>query len=265
LIQPSGNQKGNYMSVQNGAFTRTNLGAGDGSNHPRFFLDQVQDMVASEKAGRAIFRDEERVEIIMPGNPHTRPVARVTDEHRQRWPREYAAFREGIELAPDGTPLEEWSILKRSQVMELKALGFKTVEHIRDMDDLAVQRIGMGGRRLKEMAGVFLDDADRVALTNRLAADNERKDEEIAALRRQIAEMGAQVEARFAELQAVRNAPPEIATMIPGMADPVEQARQAQPTEAAAPSSLDSIATPRRRGRPALPRDAAGNVIREAS
>lgn len=253
------------MSVQNGAFTRTNLGAGDGSNHPRFFVDQVQDHVASEKAGRPIFRDEERVEIIMPGNPHTRPVARVTDEHRQRWPREYAAFRDGIELSPDGTPLEEWPILKRSQVMELKALGFKTVEHIRDMDDLAIQRIGMGGRRLKEMAGVFLDDADRVALTNQLASENERKDEEIAALRRQIAEMGAQVEARFAELQTVRNAAPALQTTIPGMSDPMEQARQAQQSESA-PSSLDNLAAPRARpGRPKLPRDAAGNVIREAS
>jgi hypothetical protein len=264
LIQPSGNQKGNHMSVQNGAFTRTNLGAGDGSNHPRFFVDQVQDMVASERAGRPIFRDEERVEIIMPGNPHTRPVARVTEEHKQRWPREYAAFKDGLELAPDGTPLEEWPILKRSQVMELKALGFKTVEHIRDMDDLAIQRIGMGGRRLKDMAAVFLDDADRVALTNQLAAENQRKDEEIAALRQQISEMGTQMEARFAELQSMRNAPSPLATVIPGMADPVEQARQGQQQEAA-PSSLDAIAAPRRRGRPALPRDAAGNVIREAS
>lgn len=253
------------MSVPNGAFTRTNLGSGDGSNHPRFFVDQVHDHVASEKAGRPIFRDEERVEIIMPGNPHTRPVARVTDEHRQRWPREYAAFRDGIELSPDGTPLEEWPILKKSQVMELKALGFKTVEHVREMDDLAIQRIGMGGRRLKDMASVFLDDADRVALTNQLASENERKDEEIAALRRQIAEMGAQVEARFAELQTVRNAAPALQTTIPGMNDPMEQARQAQHVETG-PSSLDNLAAPRTRpGRPRLPRDAAGNVIREAS
>src|ERR1700761_896744 len=154
------------MSVANGASTRTNLGMGDGSTHPRFFVDQVQDPVASEREGRPIYRDEERVEIIMPGNPHTRPVARVSREHQERWPKEYAAFKEGIEVSPDGTPLEEWSILKRSQVMELKGLGFKTVEHIRDMDDHAVQRIGMGGRNLKQAAEVFLDDANRVALTS---------------------------------------------------------------------------------------------------
>lgn len=235
------------MSVANGTFTRNNLGNSDGSNHPRFFVDSVQDMVASEAQGRPIFRDEERVEIIMPGNPHTRPVARVTDEHRQRWPREYEAFRAGIEMSPDGTPIEEWPILKRSQVLELKALGFKTIEHIRDMDDLAIQRIGLGGRRLKELASGHLDDAERMAMTNRLSADSDKKDAEIAALRRQVEEMGALTQQTFAELQNLRNAPSPLATAIPGMADTIAHAQQQQVVHAA-PSSLDNVGS--RRGRP---------------
>lgn len=250
------------MSVANATYTRTNLGQQDGSNHPRFFVESVQDIVGSETAGRPIFRDEERVEIIMPANPN-RPVFRVTDEHRQRWPKEYEAFKAGMEISPDGTPLEEWSILKRSQVLELKALGFKTVEHVRDMDDLAVQRIGMGGRRLKEAADIFLDDANRVALESRLSADNERKDAEITALRRQVEEMGKQMETRFGELQALRDAPSPLATNIPGMHDPVEQAKIGQIAPVAA-SSLDSIGTRRRGGRPPLPRDPEGKIIRSA-
>lgn len=251
------------MSVANGSYTRTNLGQQDGSNHPRFFLESVQDMVASETQGRPIFRDEERVEIIMPGNPHTRPVARVTDEHRQRWSKEYEAFKQGMEISPDGTPLEEWSILKRSQVLELKALGFKTVEHIRDMDDLAIQRIGMGGRRLKEAAEIFLDDANRVALESRLSAENQRLEEEVTVLRRQVTEMGELTQKTFAELQAMKNTPSPLATNIPGMSDPVEMAKvnQQQPV---ASSSLDNIATRRKGGRPALPRDAQGNIVRSA-
>lgn len=251
------------MSVVNGTYTRTNLGQQDGSNHPRFFVESVQDIVASEAQGRPIFRDEERVEIIMPGNPHTRPVAKVSDEHRQRWPKEYEAFKAGMEISPDGTPLEEWSILKRSQVLELKALGFKTVEHVRDMDDLAVQRIGMGGRRLKEAADIFLDDANRVALESRLSADNDRKDAEIASLRRQVEEMGKQMETRFGELQVLRDAPSPLASNIPGMHDPVELAKRSQTAPVAA-SSLDSIGTPRKGGRPPMPRDAEGKIIRSA-
>lgn len=233
------------MSVANGTYSRTNLGMGDGSNHPRFFVDQIQDNVASEREGRPIFRDEERVEIIMPGNPHTRPVARVSDEHRQRWPKEYAAFKQGIEVSPDGTPLEEWTILKRSQVMELKGLGFKTVEHIRDMDDHAIQRIGMGGRRLKELASAFLDDAKRMALATQLAADNDRKDSEIAALRNQVEEMGKLMQQLHGEMQGMRNAPSAAMTNIPGLSDPIEQAKAGLQHQAAA-SSLDNIGGSRR-------------------
>jgi hypothetical protein len=234
------------MSVANGTFTRTNLGQQDGSNHPRFYLEQVEDHVASANAGRLIARDEERVEIIMPGNPHTRPVARVTDEHRQKWPREYEAFKAGIEISPEGTPLEEWPILKRSQVMELKWLGFRTVEHIRDMDDQAIQRIGMGGRRLKELAGVFLDDAERMAVTSRMSAENEKLTDEVAMLRRQVAEMGELTQKTFAELQTMKNAPSPLLTHIPGMSDPVELAKVGQHVEVAT-SSLDNIGGSRRR------------------
>lgn len=234
------------MALANASYTRTNGGQGDGSNHPRFFLDSIHDVVASENQGRPIYRDEERVEIIMPGNPHTRPVARVTDEHKHRWPREYEAFKAGIEISPDGTPLEEWSILKRSQVLELKALGFKTVEHIRDMDDHAIQRIGMGGRNLKQAAAAFLDDANRVALTTQLTAENERLEGEVSALRLQVEEMGRLTQQTFAELQGIKNAPSAAMTNIPGMSDPVELAKAGHQPQLAA-SSLDNIGSRRQR------------------
>lgn len=241
--------------LQQGSYTRSE-GAPAAGVYPRFFVDQVQDQVASEQQGRPIFREEERVEIIMPGNAQTRFVARVTTEHTGRWPKEYEAFKQGIEISPDGTPLEEWPILKRSQVLELKALGFKTVEQVRDMDDHAVQRIGMGGRMLKDRAMVFLDDAERIAANTRLSADNERKDAEIAALRAQVTQMGQLMEQKFAELQLMKDAPSPLATSIPGMADPMERARQAVPQEVSQ-SSLDGLAAPRRRRQSAAPAETA--------
>lgn len=215
--------------------------------YPQFILDQVQDNVASEREGRPIFREVERVEIVIPGGASlTKHVANVTDEHRQRWPKEYEAFKQGHEVSPDGTPLEEWPILKRSQVLELKALGFKTVEHVRDMSDQSIQRIGMGGRMLKERALIFLDDAERIAATTRLSAENDRKDAEIAALRAQVTQMGQLMEQKFAELQLMKDAPSALATNIPGMHDPMEKARQAAPQEVST-SSLDGLTAPRRR------------------
>jgi hypothetical protein len=243
------------MSVQNGQFTRTNsFGPGQDAIFPRFYLDQVEDQVASANSGRPIFRDEERVEIIMPGNPHTRPVHRVSDEHRQRWPKQYEAFKKGIELSPDGTPLEEWPRLKRSQVLELKGLGFQTVEQVASMDDHAVQRIGIGGRQIRELARAFIDDAERCRLTEQLSAEAERKDMRIATLENQVREMGDKLNEVFSRSQAAADAPNAIESYIPGAHDPMEQAKRSPVSSGV--SSLGDIAGPRRRG-PGRPSNAS--------
>ena len=233
--------------LNNGAFTRTN-GAASSQNYPRFHMESVQDEAASEREGRPIFRDEERVEIIMPGNPHTRPIARVTAEHKQQWPDEYAKFKSGQDMALTGTPLEQWPMLKKSQVMELKSLGFITVEQVGTMDDLAMQRF-MGGRRMRDLARAFLDDAEAGKQLAQATADNDRKDAELAQLRQQVEQMRSMVDSMHGELQGLKNAPSPIATHIPGLLDPMEQLRQGHAPAPAVHSALESLPEPRRRGR----------------
>lgn len=237
------------MALTNGAFTRTNGAApGEATVYPRFFMDAVQDIIASEQQGRPIFREEERVEIIMAGNPYSKPVHRVTQEHKDRWPKEYDAFRKGEEIAVHGTPLEQWSILKRSQVLELKALGFVTVDQLAEMNDHAMQRIPMYGRRLKELAGAFIDDARAMAVVTAATADSDRKDAELAALRLQVENMTSQMQTMFTQLQDRLNAPHPLATAIPGMSDPMEAVRMGQPQPGPAQSSFaDLPAAPKRR------------------
>lgn len=232
------------MSVANGAFTRTNsFGQGGAKNYPRFHTAEVEDRTASEIQGRPIFRTVERVEIFMPGNPLTRPVAEVTEEHKQTWPEEYKRFKDGMEMSVTGTPLEEWPRLKRAMVLELKALGFLTVEHVAAMDDLAVQRIGMGGMGLRNLAKAFLDEAESHALTERLTAQNDRSNAENAELREKIKQMGEQLDRVFGELQGLRNAPHPLQSHVPGLSDPVEQAKAASaiPAAPAGRSALDDL------------------------
>lgn len=234
--------------LKNGSYTRTN-GAPETNVYPEFFTDEVEDALASEREGRPIFRSVERVRIHLPGNPLTKPVHNVTNEHRERWPEQYAAFKRGEELAVDGTPLEAWALLKKAMVLELKALGFMTVEQVAGMSDQAMQRIPMYGRKIRELAEAFLDDAKRNALAAQLAADNERKDAEISRLSAQVEELGKQMQEMHTQLQSLRNAPSPIATHVPGLADPVEQARAAQPQPGPVQSSLADLAPRRTRKR----------------
>ncbi|MFZ0841862.1 MAG: hypothetical protein WAM77_30780 [Xanthobacteraceae bacterium] len=172
------------MSIANATYTRsTSLAANEARHYPRFFLETARDDHSSRHHGREIFREEERVEIIMPGNPYTRPIMRVTDEHRQAWPKQYEAFKAGQEIAAEGTPLEAWARVRPKQLHELKALGFRTVEHIATMDDQAAGRVGTGGQELRRVAKAFLNDAARMATVERLAAENDAKNAEIEDLR----------------------------------------------------------------------------------
>ena len=172
------------MSIANATYTRsTSLAASEARNYPRFFLETVRDDHSSRHHGREIFHEEERVEIIMPGNPYTRPIMRVTEQHRQAWPKQYEAFKAGQEIAAEGTPLEAWARVRPKQLHELKALGFRTVEHIAMMDDQAAGRVGTGGQELRRVAKAFLNDAARMATVERLAAENDAKNAEIEDLR----------------------------------------------------------------------------------
>jgi len=250
------------QGLSNGAFTRTNGAQSDNASvYPQFFMDSVEDIVASEQQGRPIFRDEERVKIIMAGNPWSAPVFRVAEEHRQRWPKEYDAFKKGQEIAPDGTPLEQWPVLKKAMVLELKAIGFMTVEQVAAMSDQAIQRIGMGGRRLKDLALAYLDEAQAAAIVTAARADSERKDSEIAALRLQVENMSSQLQQMHTHLMEKLDAPSQIATMIPGVSDPAELARQGRPPAIPAQSSLAGLPdapAPRRKRAQAAQGDLVG-------
>jgi hypothetical protein len=232
--------------MQNGQYTRTNGAQADQSVWPRFFVEAVQDEAATASQGRPIFREVEMVEIIIAGNPYTRPVKRVTDEHRERWPELYKQFKAGQEQILEGTPIEEWPALTKAQALELKAIGVHTVEQVASLSDLAKQRIGMGGSVLQQKAQAFLEAAEGMAPMDKLIHDNELLNNKVSAQEHQIGELNRIVEGLQAQLKAFSEAPQAPQTIIPGTPDAARFGAPVQP----AGSSLDALAATPRRGRP---------------
>ena len=228
--------------VPNGSYTRTNsfgTPSKDGV-FPRFYIDTVLNPYATQQAGREVWEEIEMVEMLMPGNMLTRPTAKVTDEHRNRWPEAYAAFKRGEEMSHDGRPLEEWPMLSKAQVKELKFLDFHTVEQVAEMTELAIQRIGMGARQLKTAAQAFLGSIDATLPLRNLTAENAQLKSQVDAQAHQLAQQGAMLEQlnqRFLELM---NKPNPVGTAIPGMLDPAQAAGYgaSAPSPAASASSL---------------------------
>jgi hypothetical protein len=235
------------QELKQGSYTRTQ-GAPASNTYPRFFTDSVKDHIASAQEHRDIFKPEERVEIIMPGiSQLTKPVEKVNQSHIERWPEEYKKFKSGQEMSVDGIPLEQWPILKREQVLELKYLGFMTVEQVASMSEHAIQRIPMLGRRLKELAGAYLDDEKASAVLARATGETERLESIVAEQNAKIENLSSMLERVSTQLLNMQNAPSPIATYVPGQHDPIGHAQQMQPQQPAAQSSLMDLPAPRKR------------------
>lgn len=227
------------MTLQQGSFTR-NFDQSDKSGvFPRFFVDTIQDIAASEREGRPIYKEVERVQIVIPGNPHFSPVENVTLEHKERWPKAYEAFKKGLDPVTEGYPLKEWAKLTRSQVLELNALGIFSVEQLAAVSDHALQRIGLGARVLREAAKAFLDEQYELAEFVKVSAENERLQGQLAELQKSHAETRQLLETVSAQLLALQSQPNAVQTFTPPA--PMPQ------TEAPAQSALASVTAKRAR------------------
>lgn len=170
-----------------------------------FFKQATENAFESEAQGRPIFYDVDMVRIQVPGDTTTVIVAPVREDHKKRFPLQWAHFMNmhGGDPREIGTPLSQWPRLGQSQVEELKALKFFTVESIATAADQQLQRInmiaGMSPYAFRDHAIRFLkiaqDDSTTQAAEDRAKAleeENKKLREETDA---KLAEMAAQIAA----------------------------------------------------------------------
>jgi len=162
---------------------------------PRFYLRPVLNNFKSELQGHPVFEEKEYVEIIIPGNRGTTVDTPVKQDHKDRWPQLYARFQSNQEQATEGTPIEEWAAITRSQAEELRYLNIRTVEAMANLDDTALQKIGMGGFALREKAQRFLEQAAGAAPADALAAKVSEQEATIAVMEQQLKDLLARTPA----------------------------------------------------------------------
>lgn len=176
----------------------------------KFHVKPVKNNIRSESEGRPIFEDVIFCEICTPGNALNIIDVPAREDHKQRFPLHWAHFKntQGGDAREIGTPLSQWPLLSVSQVEELRALKFFTVESIANASDQQIGNIGMAGGMapvsFRQRAKNFLMAAkDESALAKqaeevaRLKAEQEAKDarhaEQMEEMRKQIEELSAAV------------------------------------------------------------------------
>lgn len=197
LVTPQIIQQGQSYHVQHGT---------DAGLFVQFYMESVEDEEASLEKGRPIFLDKEYVKIIPVGDKNTvvcRPVDLkgngYTPPDNVRWPIQYAAFKNQQMQPLDGTPLEQWPPLTKSQVLMMKAVNVHTVEQLCEVSDQNLANLGMGARDLRDKAKAFIESASKGALP--MAAQQKINDleKQVEALKNQLsgfAEAGVKIETR---------------------------------------------------------------------
>jgi len=157
----------------------------DSKLYVTFYVRPIKNAFRSEQEGRPIFEEREYIKIIVPGDSKTTVDCPVTDEFRGRFEKQYEKFKKGLAQAVEGTPLEMWPQMTVGLCAELKAMNISTVDQLAALDDSKAQKI-MGSHELRRKAQLFLSAAKGEAENNKITAELQKRDDEIALLKMQI-------------------------------------------------------------------------------
>ena len=187
LASPTITKRGNSYDVRHGD---------DRELIVEFVKEAVRNNFKSEQAGHEVYEDRDFVWIRFAGD-RTRELKKpVTEEHRQRWPVQWARYQAQEAQVNEGLPLEEWAAISKSTALNLKGQNVFTVEQLSAIGDHVIDKLGMGARELRKKAQAFLSRATDGAETMRLIEENRKLREDMEVLKQQMAELGSKKEAK---------------------------------------------------------------------
>ncbi len=152
-----------------------------------FYDRPVHNKAQSEKEGRPIYTTKTYVLILIPGQSKTRLDRAVKPEDKTRWPVAWDRYTKRERGISGGTPINEWPYLTATRLMELKALGYLTVEQLAQANDNLLGKLGPDGMDLRKRAQEFIQGEDETV--KELRAELQEKDRELKAVRAQMADM----------------------------------------------------------------------------
>lgn len=165
----------------------------DAALYVHFYSDVLPDAAKSADEGRAIYRETDFVMIMVPGDKYSIIKRPVQPRDLQRFQERYRAFKAGqSQEAVSGTPLHTVTWLTKAQVKELEYLNCYTLENLAGMPDSTTQKF-MAIQGLKQRAKDAIQAAKDSAPMLTLRTEIEKKDAELEVLRKNQAEMAAQL------------------------------------------------------------------------
>ena len=180
-------KKGNSLEVSHGD---------DSGLIVSFYMEAEHQGAESEKQGRPIYKDVPYIWIRFAGDRNREVRRRVDYKGRRngvpdpnRWPQQWAAFENQQEEVHEGTPIEEWGPLSKSQAMMYKGINIFTVENLSAVPDSALGNLGHGAREMRDKAISWLRSSEGSAELLALRKKNQDLENDIEILKAQFADL----------------------------------------------------------------------------
>ena len=141
----------------------------------RFDTVTVENVPASVKEGRVVWKDVDFVYITVPGSRDVQPEAvkdwwgklemqvqtgRMPEQWLREWRSAFEQYKKGNEIPLNGTPIKGWTLAPGSVQKTLIDLGIHTVEALANANDEALSRIGIGAVNFKRRAEAWVKEHD---------------------------------------------------------------------------------------------------------
>ena len=176
---------------------QTDVNNPDSRLNVKFYQRAIQNDFKTALEGRPIMEMRDFIIIEVPGDNLTVIDTFAVDEHKQRFPIQWARYQnEKTDGDIEGTLLHDWPVLNSAIAAELKHFKFYTVEQVAAASDAQLNTLGMAAGMsplaLRDKAKAYLGSAKDTALVQQQADELSKRDAVIARMEAQIAELAQQ-------------------------------------------------------------------------
>lgn len=158
-----------------------------------FYKKSVLNAAQSRAEGRPVYEGRDFVKIQHPGETLNIVDRPAHDGDRQRWPQKWAHYQAGVTQIPDGIPLSLLFPDKPQIVDMMRGYNIHTVEQLANLSGQAISTVGMGAQDWVNAAKRYMERADKGVNHHQFEKALADKDQRIATLERQVAEVTALV------------------------------------------------------------------------
>ncbi len=198
-----------FEVTQSAMGDQSNRFQGDEKLFVKFYTHPQMNQKKSTSAGRPIYEDTAYVTIMVPGDKTSIVTRPARQQDKDRFAKQFSAFTNNEGEHVEGTPLEAWPGITRSQVEEMRFFNIRTVEQLATLSDAHTGKF-MGMNTMKTRAQAFLDAAKGNAANEKMVAELESRDNEILSLKQGMAELSKTVAKMNAAPAAEEEPEPEV-------------------------------------------------------